>query len=51
MQNGKELWISRIYFPTENPVDRGDVARVHRGPRLRGQEGAAAPCRRAARRR
>jgi hypothetical protein len=24
MQNGKELWISRIYFPMENPV-----AQVH----------------------
>jgi hypothetical protein len=22
MQNGKELWISRIYFPMKNPVDR-----------------------------
>jgi hypothetical protein len=21
MQNGKELWISQIYFPKENPVD------------------------------
>jgi hypothetical protein len=22
MQNGRELWISHIYFPMENPVDR-----------------------------
>jgi hypothetical protein len=22
MQNGKELWISRICFPMKNPVDR-----------------------------
>jgi hypothetical protein len=26
MQNGKELWISLIYFPMENSVDR--VARL-----------------------
>jgi hypothetical protein len=26
MQNGRELWISWIYFPMENPVDR--VARL-----------------------
>jgi hypothetical protein len=22
MQNSKELWISQIYFPMENPMDR-----------------------------
>jgi hypothetical protein len=30
MQNGKELWISRIHFPMENLVDRVHRARAHR---------------------
>jgi hypothetical protein len=62
MQNGKKLWISWIYFPLENPMDRvhgawirsttcgpGGTARVHRGPRHRGQMGMVVPWWRAAR--
>jgi hypothetical protein len=53
MLNGRELWISQICFPMENPVDRvhgawiGQRGRVHRGSRWHEQKGVAAPCRRA----
>jgi hypothetical protein len=43
MQNGKELWISQIYFSTENPVDRVNDAWTGQhgsGPRrTRGRDG------------
>jgi hypothetical protein len=38
MQNGRELWISWIYFPMENLVDRVHVAWIG----WRGQKGVAA---------
>jgi hypothetical protein len=53
MQNGKELWISRIYFPIENPVDRVHgvwIGRHGSGPwwteavRTRGHSGALLAC-------
>jgi hypothetical protein len=40
MQNGKELWISQIYFPMENLVDRVHNAWIGQPE----QKGAAAPC-------
>jgi hypothetical protein len=43
MQNCKELWISRIYFPMKNPMDRARATWVDRGVRQRRQEGVAAP--------
>jgi hypothetical protein len=42
MQNGKELWISRIYFPMVNPMDRVHDAwtRWHDSGPSRGCSGA-----------
>jgi hypothetical protein len=31
MQNSKELWISQIYFPMENPMDRVHDAWTRQG--------------------
>jgi hypothetical protein len=42
MQNGKELWISQIYFPMENLVDRVHNAWI-------GQHGLGPPWTEAAR--
>jgi hypothetical protein len=46
LQSGMDLWISEL-FSNKKSGGPGSVAQVHGGSRQRGQEGTAAPCRRA----